>query len=371
MKILNLVKYYAPSKGGMETVVESIVNGVFLLDNNIDFSIYSNHSFVNNNFEEIKRNNITVIKERTPIIFKSQPLQICYPFLKNNIEKFDIIHHHYPFPNMEINLLRFKDVIKKRKFIITWHANINNSRWALFEKVYNPMIFNLLELADKIVVTSNQLFMESKILSKFENKIEVIPLSFNPIFENNSLLGKSYSIEEKFKILFVGKLRKYKGINYLIDAIKSLDVILTIIGDGEEKDNLMSQAAALNISQKITFLSDCGDLELIDEYRSAHIFVLPSINEAEAFGVVQLEAMANGLPVINTRLNSGVPFVSLDSKTGFTVDPQNVPQLKSAILKLMNDPDLYMEYSKNSILRSKIFSRDTMAKKYYKIYQTI
>jgi rhamnosyl/mannosyltransferase len=196
-------------------------------------------------------------------------------------------------------------------------------------------------------------------------------LSFDPIFENNSLISKSYNIKEKFKILFVGKLRKYKGIDILIDSIKDLDVHLTIIGDGEEKDNLLSQVASHNISHKVIFLSDCDNLNLIDAYRSANIFVLPSINEAEAFGVVQLEAMANGLPVINTRLNSGVPFVSLDSKTGFTVDPQNVPQLKNAILKLMNDPDLYMEYSKNSILRSKIFSRDTMAKKYYKIFQTI
>jgi rhamnosyl/mannosyltransferase len=272
---------------------------------------------------------------------------------------------------MEINFLRFKELIKKRKFIITWHANINNSRWALFQRIYNPLIFNLLNLVDKIVVTSEQLVYESNILNKFENKIEIIPLSFDPIFENNSLFAKSYDIKEKFKILFVGKLRKYKGINYLIDAIKELNVILTIIGDGEEKEVLISQAATLKVSDKINFLSNCGNSALIEEYRSANIFVLPSINEAEAFGVVQLEAMANGLPVINTKLKSGVPFVSLDSLTGFTVEPQNVSQLKNAILKLMNDPVLYMEYSKNSILRSKTFSRDTMSKKYLQIYQSI
>jgi len=371
MKILETVKYYEPSNGGMETVVKSIVNGVSLLDDNIHFSIYSNHNFVNNKFEKSSFNNITIIKERTPFIFKSQPLQFCYPYLKKNLDKFDIIHHHYPFPNMEINLLRFKEIIKKRKFIITWHANINNSRWTLFEKIYNPLISNLLTIVDKVVVTSDQLVQESNLLNKFANKIDVIPLSFDPIFENNSITAKSFRINEKFKILFVGKLRKYKGINYLIDAIKDLDVTLTIVGNGEEKESLIAQATILNISHKITFLSDCSNSAVIDEYRSANIFVLPSINEAEAFGVVQLEAMANGLPVINTNLNSGVPFVSLDSLTGFTVEPQNVYQLKNAILKLMNNPVLYTEYSKNSILRSKIFSRDTMSKKYLKVYKSI
>jgi glycosyltransferase involved in cell wall biosynthesis len=371
MRILETVKYYEPSKGGMESVVKSIVEGVTYLDSSVNFFIYSNHNFVNSQFEQNTYGNITVIKESTPIIFKSQPLQLSYPYLKNNLDKFDLIHHHYPFPNMEINFLRFKEIIKKRKLIITWHANINNSRWALFEKFYNPFTIKLLNLADKIILTSDQLLYESNILNNFEKKLDVIPLSFDPIFENNSLVSKSYNFKEKFKILFVGKLRKYKGIDILIDSIKDLDVYLTIIGDGEEKDNLLSQVASHNISHKVNFLSDCDNLNLIDAYRSANIFVLPSINEAEAFGVVQLEAMANGLPVINTRLNSGVPFVSLDSKTGFTVDPQNIPQLRNAILKLMNDPDLYMEYSKNSILRSKIFSRDTMAKKYHKIFQTI
>jgi rhamnosyl/mannosyltransferase len=126
----------------------------------------------------------------------------------------------------------------------------------------------------------------------------------------------------------------------------------------------------LNIIDKVTFVSDANDKQLSNCYKEADLFVLPSINEAEAFGVVQLEAMANGLPVINTNLESGVPFVSLNDYSGITVEPKDIEGLRHAIEKLINNKELYELYSLNALERVETFSREKMSKAYVEIYQS-
>jgi glycosyltransferase involved in cell wall biosynthesis len=368
MKILQIVKYYDPSQGGMETVVKNIVEGVVDCFENISFTVYSNNH-KRNFVKSIKeKNRETIIKEITPAYLKSQPLNLRYPSLQRLIKDNDVIHHHYPFPTMEFTLLRYLKQMSSKKLIITWHANIKNSRWSWIEKIYNPMIEKLLVRADAIIVTSPQLFEASAILQKYKDKVQIIPLSFDPKY--SSVISKKYPSDRCFELLFVGKLRKYKGVEYLIKAIKNLDVKLKIVGNGEELQNLRSLVEELNIEKKVTFVSNADDGQLAVFYKMSDLFVLPSINEAEAFGVVQLEAMANALPVINTNLESGVPFVSLNNYSGITVGPKNTEGLRDAIEKIIYNKELYELYSFNALERVKVFSREKMAEAYKVIYQS-
>ena len=367
MKILQLVKYYDPCQGGMETVVKNIVEGVVDCSDNISFTVYSNNhkrNFVKSIKEKKKE---TIIKEITPVHLKSQPLNLRYPLLKRLIRDNDVIHHHYPFPTMEFTLLRYLKQMSNKKFIITWHANIKNSRWSWIERIYNPMIVKLLDRADSIIVTSPQLFEASSMLQKYKEKIQIIPLSFDPKYSSDT--SKKYPLDRSFELLFVGKLRKYKGVEYLIKAIENLEVKLKIVGNGEELQNLLSLVDELNIKNKVTFFSNVDDSQLAEFYKKADLFVLPSINEAEAFGVVQLEAMANGLPVINTNLASGVPFVSLNGYSGITVEPKDVLELRVSIEKIISNKELYELYSLNALERVNMFSREKMAQAYMEIYQ--
>ena len=368
MKILQIVKYYDPCKGGMETVVKNIVEGVVNYFDDISFTVYSNNHRRNFVKSIKEKNRETIIKEITPAYLKSQPLNLRYPSLKRLIENNDVIHHHYPFPTMELNLLRYLKEMSSKKFIITWHANIKNSRWNWIESIYNPMIDKLLDRADAIIVTSPQLFEASTILQKYRGKVQTIPLSFDPKY--SSVNSKKYPSDRCFELLFVGKLRKYKGVEYLIKAIENLDVKLKIVGNGEEFQNLKALIKSLDIINKIAFESDVDDAQLAEFYKKADLFVLPSINEAEAFGVVQLEAMANGLPVINTNLKSGVPFVSLNDYSGITVEPKSTEELKAAIEKIMSDKSLYELYSLNALERVKMFSREKMSHAYKEIYKS-
>lgn len=368
MRILQIVKYYDPCQGGMETVVKNIVEGAVASNGDISFTIYSNNH--EQNFVKFvkEKDRETIIKEITPIYLKSQPLNLRYPSLKKLIKDNDVIHHHYPFPTMEFTLLRYLKLMSNKKFVITWHANIKNSRWSWIEKIYNPMIEKLLDRADAIIVTSPQLFEASTILQKYRGKVQTIPLSFDPKY--SSVNSKKYPSDRCFELLFVGKLRKYKGVEYLIKAIENLDVKLKIVGNGEEFQNLKALIKSLDIINKIAFESDVDDAQLAEFYKKADLFVLPSINEAEAFGVVQLEAMANGLPVINTNLKSGVPFVSLNDYSGITVEPKSTEELKAAIEKIMSDKSLYELYSLNALERVKMFSREKMSHAYKEIYKS-
>lgn len=370
MKILQLVKYYFPSKGGMESVVQDIVESIDSLGpSNNSFVVYANsHVPLFTSLLE-QKGNILSIKERTLFLLRSQPLNLSYPKLAKLIADSDIVHHHYPFPNMEIALLRKRKLLKDKKLIITWHANIENSRWSFIGKFYNPLIVELLSMCDAVIVTSPQLLENSKILQGFKDKVKVIPLSFNSsLYKLNQ--PKSFPVNRRFKLLFVGKLREYKGLKYLIESIKDIDVELSIIGSGEMLNSLREQARRLSIEEKVAFFTDLSDEELKQKYMESDLFVLPSINEAEAFGVVQLEAMANGLPVINTSLKSGVPFVSLDGETGLTVRPKSSEQLREAIVSILSNKEKYECFSVNALERVKLFSREKLAKSYLDIYSS-
>lgn len=366
MNILQIVKYYDPCQGGMESVVKNLVEGVVDCSDEINFTVYSNNHL--KSFTRVKKilGKITVLKEITPFFLKSQPLNLRYPALKKLIAENDIIHHHYPFPTMEVSLLRYLKKFQNKKLIITWHANIKNSRWSWIEKFYNPMIKNLLDRADCIIVTSPQLFEASNILRDYKDKIKVIPLSFDPKYKISG--GKKMPENRNFELLFVGKLRKYKGVEYLIEALQNLNVRLTIVGNGEELEILKEQVNLLVLEEQVRFVTNASDDELSEIYQASDLFVLPSINEAEAFGVVQLEAMANGLPVINTNLDSGVPFVSLNDFSGITVEPKCAISLKSAIERIIENKELYELFSANAIERVGLFTRRKMSESYLEVY---
>jgi glycosyltransferase involved in cell wall biosynthesis len=369
MKVLQLVKYYSPSRGGIETVVENIVDGIFPISTDIFFTIYTNSHFRSKKDLLTNKKNCTIIAKKTKYFFKNQPLRFYFKELKTLVSENEIIHLHYPYPNIELALVFMLSIIKHKKMIITWHANIENSRWSFFIPIYNIIINYLLQTSKHIIVTSPSLLDNSKQLQKYNSKVSVIPLSISSKYDYQKLINRQPN--KPFKLLFVGKLRKYKGVDILIRSIVNIDVKLTIVGDGAELNALIDLVNYLGVNNKVIFKKALNDLELVQEYIIADLFVLPSINEAEAFGIVQLEAMSFGLPVINTKLNSGVPFVSLHNLTGYTVVPCDVPDLEKAIITIFSSDELYKKFSINAKLRSLKFTNEKMAKSYLNIYNQV
>ena len=161
----------------------------------------------------------------------------------------------------------------------------------------------------------------------------------------------------------------YKGFTYLIDAMRNVNGRLLLTGNGPLRTELASQAEQAGIADRVVFLGSVSDEELMDLYQAVDIFALPSIARSEAFGIVQIEAMAAGKPVVNTSLDSGVPFVSLDGVTGITVPPADSASLAGALQKLLEDEDLRRRYGAAARQRAQdTFNMDGMVEKTLDVY---
>ena len=195
-------------------------------------------------------------------------------------------------------------------------------------------------------------------MKKFQEKCRVIPYGLKI---DHLLVVKQEeeikSIKEKFSqgkplVLSVGRLIYYKGFEYLIEAFKSIDYArLLIIGDGPLNDKLNNLIIKDNLQDRVSIISSV--IDLTPYYQAADLFILPSVAESEVFGLVQIEALAAGLPVINTSLPTGVPEVSLNNETGITVEPKNSRALERAIEKIIKNSELKEKFSAKARQRAK------------------
>jgi rhamnosyl/mannosyltransferase len=207
--------------------------------------------------------------------------------------------------------------------------------------VYRRVLDRFLDDLDRILVTSPRLRDSSPHLGQYIEKCEVVPLSID-------LSKYSQGVPEPNEfpvdaaepyILCVGRLNYYKGVEYLIRAIAGIDAPLVVVGDGPRYNALTSLVEDLKLESQVHFLGHVDRTMLQYCYEHADVFVLPSVEPSEAFGVVQLEAMAYETPVVNTSLRTGVPWVSISEETGLTVPPRDADALADAIGRLLASED--------------------------------
>jgi rhamnosyl/mannosyltransferase len=171
-------------------------------------------------------------------------------------------------------------------------------------------------------------------------------------------------------IVAVGRLVPYKGFEFLLQAMKHVNADLLLIGSGPEREQLQKMTERFGISGKAHLLGQVEDLA--PYYKASRLMVLPSITRAEAFGMVQVEAMAAGLPVVNTSLNSGVAEVSLHGVTGITVPPKDANALAEAINLLLSNEEMRMKYGQAAKIRAQEeFSVRRMAETTLELYREV
>lgn len=160
-------------------------------------------------------------------------------------------------------------------------------------------------------------------LQPYKHKCDVAPLSIDLASvdcENSTPLNTALKGPI---ILFVGRLNYYKRVKYLLEAVKKVEATLLVVGDGSRQSTLQELAQDYDLSDEIQFLGYLSEERLAAAYRAADAFALPSVEPSEAFGIVQLEAMTRGTPIVNTALPTGVPWVSQEDVTGLTVPPRD------------------------------------------------
>jgi rhamnosyl/mannosyltransferase len=173
-------------------------------------------------------------------------------------------------------------------------------------------------------------------------------------------------------VLFVGRLVYYKGLEYLIRAMQHVDATLVIVGDGPLRKELERLSRELRVDHKVRFAGRVPTETLHKYYRACLCLVLPSVERSEAFGVVQLEAMAYGKPVVNTSLPTGVPFVSVHGETGLTVPPRDPSALAEALNRLCREEELRRRLGRQARKRVEtMFSKDVILTQIKSIYREL
>jgi rhamnosyl/mannosyltransferase len=371
MRILHLGKYFYPERGGIE-------NYTYILSKEakkLGYEVYVIVSNTSKKFEHTEINGIKVF--RLPRIFYLFHTPFTPPFLYL-IKKINpnIIHLHVPNPWFELNLFLYSLLYKNIKIVVTYHSDVIwYTPFHFFGELLRRFyLFPLLKISTKIIATSENYVESSPILKKLMNKIVIIPLGvdekkFKPI--------KVKKLRKKV-LLFVGRLFPYKGLEYLLGAVKILskkrkDFILFIVGAGKLRKKLEKMARDLKIKNLVEFTGRLSDEDTMKYYNLCDIFILPSIHKSEAFGVSQLEAMACGKPVISTNLKgSAVPWVNQHMKTGLIVEPKNSKALANAILFLLENKEKREEFGRNARKRIlKFFTQGKMLKQTISLYKSL
>lgn len=328
LKILQVNKLYYPEVGGIEKTLQLIAEG---LNEKTEMDVLVCQKRGKGVSEQI--NGVRIHRAGSFGVIASVPISISFIWkLRKMSSGMDIVHYHMPFPLGDLACLLSG---YKGKVAAYWHSDVVKQKKWMF--LYQPIMKAFLKRADVIFIGARGVADGSKYLQPYLNKCRVVPFAVSEnilqdgkiYLEKNGYLRKNKVIQ----ILFVGRLVYYKGISVLIDAMKQLPdhIKLTVVGNGVLEEDMKQKCRVLNIENRVEFLGEVTNEQLRQCYRKADVFVLPSTQRSEAFGLVQLEAMAYGLPVVNTNLKSGVPEVSIHKETGLTVEPENSVQLAEAL----------------------------------------
>jgi glycosyltransferase involved in cell wall biosynthesis len=353
---MHLGKFYPPHHGGIETHVRDLAVRQARTGRVI---VIAANAQRRNDRKVIE--GVEVVRVARLGTIASMP--VC-PGLTIAIRKYptDLVHLHTPNPGAAFSFLRSKH---RGKLIVTHHADTLGRK--LLRSVADIYVRRVMERASIILTTSQRYLDSSEELAPFREKCRVIPLGIDPVeWEGTRNVASGNGLGQPL-ILAAGRLVPYKGFDTLIRAMKDVDAKLLIIGTGPQEGALRALAASAGVQHKVEIRGRVSDLQ--PWFRQASIFVLPSTTRAEAFGIVQLEAMGAGLPVINTNLESGVPEVSVHGQTGFTVPPGNSEALAEALRTLLEREDLRREFGARARARVEAeFTADCMAERTMAVY---
>ena len=356
MKILHISKFYPPEPGGIESFVCDLAEAqvrqgheVYVLAHQFEFNRPTRRECANGvNVERIRTFGQAAYAPLTPEF----PLHLL-----SSIRTFrpDVIHAH--LPNVSAFWLLF--FRKSCPLLLHWHADVVSStidrKMAVLYNLYKPWELLLLKKADRVIATSNAYLNSSQPLKSFKPKTRVIPLGINP----NRLIHtrpakESAASNTGFKVLTVGRFAYYKGFEYLVQAAEKVpDARFIIVGDGPRYPQIKQMVTQKDLEGRIQLPGRVPADRLRELFLDCDLFCLPSVERTEAFGMVLLEAMGLGKPLLTTQIaGSGINEVNIDGVTGVQVPPADAAALVDAIFMLAQNPDIRLQMG---ALAQKIF----------------
>lgn len=364
-QVLQLGKFYPPHMGGIEIHLQALCQE---LRHHVDLEVAVANDGPQTQHDVV--NGVSVKRCGTKWNFAAAPLCPGMVSTLRNSEA-QLVHIHLPNPMAVIACLA--GGLRRKRLVVTYHSD--TVRQKALGAAFQPLLDAVLRRADRIVVTSPDYLRSSTTLARYKSQCEVIPYGI-PVNDFAAADPTEVSaIRAQYGpriVISVGRLVYYKGFEYLIRAMRDVEGLLLIAGDGPLRGKLEQLVISLDLTNRVTFLGEIQNHAIVPFYHAADVFALASVARSEAFGIVQAEAMAAGRPVINTSLDSGVPFVSIDGVSGITVPPADPAALASALNRLLGDTELRQRYSAGARNRARSeFELAVMMRRVFRLYDDV
>jgi glycosyltransferase involved in cell wall biosynthesis len=366
-RILQVYKDYHPVVGGMENHIKMLSEA--LVRRGYQVTVLATHPTPRTHVEKIS--GVQVIKAGRLATISSAPISLSLLLWMSRLQA-DLTHLHFPYP---IGELAYLLAGRSSKMVLTYHSDIVRQKYLL--QVYKPFLYRLLSRADRITVSSPNYIQSSPYLRQVASKCAVIPhgTDLNRFKETQTVTRRAQGIRQRHGaplVLFVGLLRYYKGLSFLIEAMPQIDAKLLVVGQGPMGKEWQALSRRLGLAERVAFLGRVDDEDLVALYHACDVFVLPAIHRSESWGAVQVEAMACGKPVVCTELGTGTSFVNVHGDTGLVVQPKDSIALGSAIRTLLQDEQLCRKMGQRARERAyNEFSLPTMVDRITHLYEQI
>ena len=282
----------------------------------------------------------------------------------------DVVHYFFPWP--------FADVLRvlthpDKPEVMTYISDVVRQKW--LGKCYAPLMWKTLKAMKFIVANCPTYARTSTVLSHpaLRDKVRIIPLG---IEESAYPKASDDSVFERFGIerdapyfLFLGVLRYYKGLDFLIRAAKEVNACIVIAGSGSEEMHLKRLARELD-ARNIVFTGQVSNQEKVSLLRHCLALALPSHLRSEAYGMVLVEAAMFGRPMISCEIGTGTSFINAHEETGLVVEPENPAALARAMNAFLHESGLATRFGKAARQRyERIFSGAALGKAYAELYK--
>ncbi len=384
LRVVHLGKYYPPARGGIETHTQTLARHQAKLGCDVRVVVV-NHAD--------KAGRDVTFEGRCPTperVESDGPVQVYRVGRVANLAKLDVTpglsamlrkllkdppdiwHLHAPNITMMLALAGNSDI---RPLVITHHSDIVRQR--LLKHVVRPLERLVCNRAARILTDSPPYAGGSRLLAKYPSNVIALPLGIE-LRPFVSASAASLAHAEQLRAasagpiwVSTGRLVYYKALDVALRALKELPGTLHIIGTGPMEPAWRSLAVSLGVADRVVWRGRVSDDELIGTYRAATALWFPSNERSEGFGLVQVEAMACGCPVVNANIpHSGVPWVSRHNETGLTVPVNDPVAFAVASRRIFTEPGLRERLSHEAVLQAKRrFDAVQMAARSLEIYR--
>lgn len=337
MRILHIGKYYAPERGGIERSMQDLAESCAARGDQVAALVHQKPGNWRNAHEiragvEVHRAGCLGAPLYTPLS-PGFPLE-----LGRLLRAFrpDLLHLHLPNPSAFAALLL--PAARRLPWLVHWHADVppDAPEWRLRAayRLYRPFEQAVLRRARAVIATSQPYLDASLALAPWRSKTRVVPLGIAA--SPRVPASQAWPQAGGLRLLAVGRLSRYKGFDVLLAALaRTPQASLVLVGAGECERALRAQALALGVEHRVRFAGALDDADLASAYASADAFALPSRDRGEAFGLVLLEAMRAGLPLVASAVpGSGIGHVIEDGASGLLVPPDDSAALAAAFERL-------------------------------------